>query len=151
MVITDLQNMLQNNLDDGYFTCCIFLDLCKAFDKVNHRILLDKLYSYGVRGNMHKLLTSYRQNRKQFTVCNNIKSQINTIVCGVPQGSTLGPLLFSLYANDLPLHTKFYVNLFADDTVLILKNKNHINLQALVDHELTIINDWMKYNRLPLN
>ena len=116
------------NLDDGYFTCCIFLDLSKAFDTVNHRILLDKLYSYGIRGNMHKLLTSYLQNRKQFTVCNNIKSQINTIVCGVPQGSTLGPLLFSLYVNDLPLHTKFHVNLFADDTVLILKNKNHINL-----------------------
>ena len=151
MAITDLQNMLQNILDDGYFTCCIFLDLSKAFDTVNHRILLDKLYSYGIRGNMHKLLTSYLQNRKQFTVCNNIKSQINTIVCGVPQGSTLGPLLFSLYVNDLPLHTKFHVNLFADDTVLILKNKNHINLQALADHELTIINDWMKYNRLSLN
>ena len=100
---------------------------------------------------MHKLLTSYLQNCKQFTVCNNIKSQMNTIVCGVPQGSTLGPLLFSLYVNDLPLHIKFHVNLFADDTVLILKNKNHNNLQALANHELTIINDWMKYNRLSLN
>ena len=99
MTITDLRNMLQNNLDDGYFTCCIFLDLSKAFDTVNHRILLDKLHDYGIRGNMHKLLTSYLQNRKQFTVCNNIhvKSQINTIVGGVPQGLTLGSLLFSFY------------------------------------------------------
>ena len=141
MAITDLRNTLQNNLDDGYFTCCMFLNLSKAFDTVNHRILLDKLRSYGIRGNMHKLLTSYLQNRKQFTAWNNIKSQINIIVCGVPQGSTLGPLLFSLYVNYLPLHTKFHVNLFADDTVLILKNKNHNNLQALANHELTIIND----------
>ena len=99
---------------------------------------------------MHKLLKSYLQNRKQFSVCNNITSQINTIVCGVPKVSTLGPLLFSLYVNDLPLHTKFHVNLFADDTVLILKNNNH-NLQALANHELTFINDRIKYNRLSLN
>ena len=100
---------------------------------------------------MDKPLTSYLQNRKHFTVCNNIKSQINTIVCSVPQSSTLGPLLFSLYVNDLPLHTKFHVNLLADETELIVKNKNHNNLQALANHELTIINDWMKYNRLSLN
>ena len=96
MAKTDPRNMLQNNLDDDYFPCCIFLDFSRVFDIVNHRILLDKFHSYEIRGNMHKLLTSYLQNRKQFTVCNNIKSQINTIVCGVQQGSTLGPLLFSL-------------------------------------------------------
>ena len=127
MAITDLQNMLQNNLHEGYSTCCIFLDLFKAFDTVNHRILSDKLHSYRNRSNVHKLLRSYPKNSKQFTVCINIESQINTIACGVPHGSTLGPLLFSLYVNDLPLQTKFHVNLFADDTVLILKNKNHNN------------------------
>ena len=127
------------------------MDLSKAFDIVNYRILLDKLHSYGIKGNMHKLLTSYLQNCKQFTVCNIITSQINTIVCGVPQGSTLRPLLFLLYVYDLPLHTKFHVNLFADDTVLVLKNKNHNKLQALANHELTIMNDWIKYNRLSFN
>ena len=80
-----------------------------------------------------------------------MKSQINTIVCRVPQSSTLRPLLFSLYVNDLPLHTKFLVNLFGEDTLLILIHKNHNNLQALANHELTVINHWMKYNRLSLN
>ena len=72
-------------------------------------------------------------------------------MCGVSQGSTLGPLLFSFYVNDLPQLIKFHVNLLADDTVLILKNKIHFNLQALADHELSIINDRMKYNYLTLN
>ena len=100
---------------------------------------------------MHKLLTSYLQNREQFTVCNNTTSQINTIVCGVPTRATLGFLLFSLYVNDLPQHIKFHVNLFADGSVLIFKNKNHNKLQALANRKLSIINDWMKYNRLYSN
>ena len=67
------------------------------------------------------------------------------------QESTLGPLLFSLYTNDLPIHTTFHVTLFADDTVLLMRNKNINKLQELVNHELRVINDWMKYNRLSLN
>ena len=94
---------------------------------------------------------SYLTNRQQFTVCNNIPSKARTIVCGVPQGSTLGPLLFSLYINDLPLHTNFQVNMFADDTVLILKNNNKARLQQQVNQELTFIDERTKYNRLSLN
>ena len=111
LAITDLHNRIIKNTDNGYYTCCIFLDLSKAFDTVNHSILLEKLYAYGIRGNMHSLLKSYLSNRKQFTWCNNTKSENSTIVCGVPQGSTLGPLFFSLYVNDLPTHTNFNVNL----------------------------------------
>ena len=151
MAVTDLYNQLIKNRDDGYNSCCLFLDLSKAFDTVNHKLLLDKLYLYGIRGNMHNLLSSYLTNRQQFTICNNIPSKASTIVCGVPQGSTLGPLLFSLYINDLPLHTNFQVNMFADDTVLTLKNKNTAHLQQQVNQELTSIDEWMKYNRLSLN
>ena len=151
MAITDLHSKLLKNIDKGYFFCCIFLDLSKAFDTVNHLLLLHKLHMYGIRGNMHDLLASYLTNRQQFTECNNIRSKTNTVLCGVPYGSTLGPLLFSLYINDKPIHTTFHVTLFADDTVLLMRNKNINKLQELVNHELRIINDWIKYNRLLLN
>ena len=141
--LTDLYNQLLNNRNDGYNSCCLFLDLSKAFDTVNHKLLLDKLYLYGIRENMHNILSSYLTNCQQFTVCNNIPSKASTIVSGVPQGSTQGPLLFSLYINDLPLHTYFQVNMFADDTVLILKNKNKAHLLQQVNQELTFIDEWM--------
>ena len=146
MAITDLHNKLFKNVDEGYFSFCIFLDLSKAFDTVNHQLLLHKLHMYGIRGNMHDLLASYLTNRQQFTKCNNIRSKTNTVVCGVPQGSLLGLLLFSLYINDLPIHTTFHVTLLADDTVLLMRNKNINELQELVNHELRVIDDWMKYN-----
>ena len=100
---------------------------------------------------MFDLLSSYLTNRKQFTECNNIKSKVNTVVFGIPQASTLGPLLFSLYINDMPLYTNFHVNLFADDTVLIRKNRNNNQLQQQVNRELGIIDEWMKCNRLFLD
>ena len=127
------------------------MDLSEAFDTVNHKLLLDKLCLYGIRGNMHNLLSSYSTNCQQFTVCNNIQSKASTIVCGVPHGSTRGPLLFSLYINDLPLRTNFQFNVFAGGTVLILKNKKKAHLHQQVNQELTFIDEWVKYNRLSLN
>ena len=97
MAITDLYNRVVKNRDEGYNSCCLFLNLSKAFDTVNHKLLLNKLCQYGIRGKIFDLLSSYLTNRKQFTECNNIKSKVNTVVCGIPQGSTLGPLLFSIY------------------------------------------------------
>ena len=151
ITMTDLHNQLLKNRDDGYNLSCLFLDLSKAFNTVNHKLLLDKLCLYGIRENIHNLLSSYLTNRQQFTVCNIIQSKASMIVCGIPQGSTLRPLLFSLYINDLPLQTNFQVNIFAVDPILILKNKNIARLQQQVNQELTFIDEWMKYNRLSLN
>ena len=151
MAVADLYSMLQRNRDNGYLTCFIFLDLSKDFDPVNHDILLNKLEKYGIRSNMHQFLGSYLKNPKQYTECNSVKSDLKTVLCGVPQGSTLDPSLFSLYINDLPLHTKFHVHLFADDTVLLMKDRNISIFQIAVNQELRDVDNWMRCNRLSLN
>ena len=114
----------------------MFLDLKKAFDTVNHQILLAKLEKYGIRGLPLQLLESYLNNRLQFTVVNNTKSKFNHVTCGVPQGSTLGPLLFLIYINDVPLVSNFNRKLCANDTVLILTNSCSRLLNKNVNSEL---------------
>ena len=101
----------------------ILLDLSKAFDTVNHDILLDKLEKCGIRNNSLHLFNNYLTSRKQIVYVNNSYSTPQTIKCGVPQGSILGPLLFSIYINDLPKASHFETCLYADDTALILSEK----------------------------
>ena len=101
MALIDFCSTLQKNRDEGCYTCCVFLDLSKAFDTINHKILLRKLQTYCIRGNMYEMLISHLNDRKQYIECNKSKSQLKTVLCGIPQGLTLGPLLFSLYINDL--------------------------------------------------
>ena len=87
-------------------TCGVFLDFSKAFDTVNHKILLSKLYHYGIRGIPHDWFRNYLHNRTQFVKIGSSQSNAETITCGIPRGSTLGPLLFLLYINDLPCCSK---------------------------------------------
>ena len=125
-----------------------FLDLKKAFDTIDHNILLYKLDMYGFRGNCLKWLSSYLSNRIQRVVVNGVSSSWSKIECGVPQGSFLGPLLFLLYINDLPKACETSeILLFADDT-----NLTSIGCQIIdVQKDMTSLNNWLHANKLVIN
>ena len=124
LAITSIYDTLLKNLDNNLMTCTVFLDLAKAFDSVDHEILLKKLERYGIRGNALELMKSYLTDRQHLTKCNGIESELRGIEIGVPQGSILGPLLFLIFINDLPSVSKFNVKLFADDTFLSIQDNN---------------------------
>ena len=137
-------------MDTNQIPLNIYLDLSKAFDTLDHKILLSKLNYYGITGNALKLLENYLSNRKQYVEFNDTCSQNENITTGVPQGSILGPLLFLLYVNDISKATKiFYPINYADDTTL----STTLNTMSTVDieNELSKITDWLKLNKLSLN
>ena len=127
-----------------YFTCGVFIDLEKAFDTVNHKILLSKLDHYGIRDNALKLLTSYLMNRKQFVKRNGTQSKNGNICCGVPQGSILGLLLFTIYINDMhKAVSSSKMHDFADDTNLLFSNKNPQLMAKTLNTELNSVFEWL--------
>ena len=151
LAICNIYDELLNNVDEGKYSCCIFLDLSKAFDSVQHDVLLCKLEKlYGFRGNALELMKSYLTNRVQYTKIGNSKSKLLKIDCGVPQGSSLGPLLFMLYVNDLPQVSEFSTTLFADDTYLALSDKSLVSLETKVNTQLQNIDIWLRRNILSL-
>ena len=132
----------------------VFLDLKKAFDLVDHDILIAKLKIYLKDENITTLLTSYLSNRSQYVHDNGISSPLGNIICGVPQGSILGPLLFCLFINDLPLCLKglrVLCDIFADDNSLHSSDKNLGTIQSNLQEGLTRIDHWCKTNRMMLN
>ena len=152
MAISKVFEELALRMDDKQTTCAIFLDIRKAFDSVNHGILIKKLENYGIRGTPLKLLISFLENRYQSVFINGTKSEAKKIKCGVPQGSVLGPLLFLCFINDLPnVSSFFHTSLFADDACLISSSTSSTLLQYLVNRELIKISNWMTANKLCLN
>ena len=152
MAVLDFVNMISKAIDEDMYTIGIFMDLSKAFDTIDHDILLHKLYHYGFRGISNDWFKNYLSNRKQFVQYNSAKSQTESVSCGVPQGSILGPLLFILYMNDICYTSKILkMILFADDTTVFHSDKNISRLCAIMNDELKEVSNWFKANKLSLN
>ena len=152
MPISLIMDNITKSLEKGEKVLGLYLDLKKAFDTVDRKILLDKLYFLGIRGNLHNILKSYLENRTQCVEINNSISDLMEINLGVPQGSILGPVLFLIYINDLPNISdvaNFY--LFADDTAIIVKGNSYVDLQYKVNTIIPQIMRWFLSNRLSLN
>ena len=150
--INSLLNNIIECMENKEVGFCILLDFAKAFDTVNHEILLDKLDYYGIRGTAHKWFKSYLFNRMQCTEIGNFQSKLDYVKCGVPQGSVLGPLLFLLYINDIVLSSSICkFTLFADDTSLFYSHKDKAEGTQILNAELSKIADWLAANKLSLN
>ena len=152
MALVILLEKITEALDNSEFAICILIDFRKAFDTVEHDILLQKLYHYGIRGNALQWFNSYLSNRHQYVNYNNTSSDMKLITCGVPQGSILGPLLFLLYINDIAsVSSILFSILFADDTTLFYGSKNLQELSEVVNNELSKMIEWLNASRLSLN
>uniref|UniRef100_A0A8C6NYB4 Reverse transcriptase domain-containing protein n=1 Tax=Nothobranchius furzeri TaxID=105023 RepID=A0A8C6NYB4_NOTFU len=130
----------------------IFVDLKKAFDTIDHRRLLKKMENYGLRGIAKSWIESYLKDRQQYVKIKDIKSGFREISCGVPQGSVIGPILFTLYINDICNVADFFkFIMFADDTNLVCSGKDIKELLKKAEKELNILKSWFDVNKLSLN
>jgi len=130
----------------------VYLDLQKAFDTVNHDILIHRLSIYGIRGTVLSWFKNYLTNRKQFIVLADAKSDILDITCGVPQGSILGPLLSLIYVNDIQnCASEAKLKLFANDTNLFVFGKSFSETSTKSSNLLSDLNKWFLANKISLN
>ena len=150
--LLNIIEQIRKCLDNKTYACGVFVDLEKAFDTVNHSILLSKLDHYGIRGKSNIWMRSYLSNRSQYVSINGSPSPKLEVSCGVPQGSILGPLLFLIYINDMHNALQLcVVHHFADDTNLLYSNKDPKIIKKVMNNELKLLFEWLCANRLSLN
>ena len=153
LAAVEMIDRITQELDKGNNPLNIFLDLFKAFDTLDHEIMLYKLEYYGVTGPALQLLRSYLSDRRQYVEFENVKSDSSNIKTGVPQGSILGPLLFVIYVNDISLASKIFTAIkYADDTSLSSTlNTFRCNTNVNTHNKFSKISEWLKVNKLSLN
>ena len=150
--ISCLTSEIYKNMDEGNPSLCIFLDLAKAFDTVSHKRLLEALQDIGIRGNAHKLISSYLTQRKQYVKIRTKTSSEKVVEYGIPQGTVLGPLLFTIYLNNLlTMKTSGMIISFADDTAIYYKDQTWVDLKNNVENDMKLIIDWFNHNILTIN
>ena len=150
--ILDIVNAIQTNMNNCLFSCGIFIDLKKAFDTVDHEILLHKLDHYGFHGIINIWFSSYLQGKTQTTQIRPHISERLDSTWGVPQGSVLSPQLFLLYINDIQESSdKLSFYLFLEDINILFTDKNLKSLELYVNQELNKVYDWLTANKLTLN
>ena len=152
LALVQIYDKITNAMANTEHVIGLFLDLSKAFDTLNHEILLNKLNSYGIRGQTLSWFRDYLSNREQYVTFNGIDSSRLPIKCGVPQGSILGPLLFLLYVNDI-VHASSLLSfvLFADDTNIFYSHNKIETPVNVFNTELPKVSTWFKCNKLSLN
>ena len=145
-------DMINQTFNESSYMGALFLDLRKAFDCIDHEILLGKLFQYGFRGPSFDLLKSYLTNRVQYVTIDGKSSNIQRITTGVPQGSVLGPTLFLIFINDIhKLNLNGRIRLFADDTTLFYNTSNIDDIPSMVQSDLTILQEYFNSNMLSIN
>ena len=150
--LIDLTESIRQALDNNEFAVGVFIDLQKAFDTVDHKILLKKLEHYVIRGIANKWVESYLKNRMQFVAINGFLSDEILMQLGVPQGSILGPLLFLIYINDFHVAIKYSSSRhFADDTNLLAINKSLKKIRKQLNFDLRFLSKWLRANKISLN
>ena len=150
LALTVLMDKLAKSMENGDYVVGVFLDFSKAFDMVDHNILLSKLYHNGIRDVALKWFQSYLEDRQQYVTYNGETSNMQKIKCGVPQGSILG--LFLIYINDLANVCSHTMPIFfADDSNLFLNGTDPTNIETKLNNELAQIAEWLKVNKLALD
>ena len=149
--LTFLSERILNNMDKGLYSGAIVIDLKKAFDTVDHTILLDKFQAMGACPTVFDWLSSYLDNREQFVKVGKGTSTSLNIKCGVPQGSILGPLLFTIYVNDMYSSVDCDLFLYADDSFLFSCNKEIKLLQDTLCRNMHSLGIWLNENKLTLH
>ncbi len=140
------------DIDNGNYVGAVFVDLSKAFDMVNHTLLVRKLNSLGITGNENNWFKSYLSNRTQCVSINGCVSTPNVIMSGVPQGSILGPLLFLLFINDMPKNIgNSTVDMYADDTLIYVSHKDVDVIEKYLNEDLACLGKWLDDNLMKVN